>query len=134
MVKGEAVNPKALGPAVGYAHGMRVGEFLFVAGQIGGTPKGDGTWKMEKTMGKQFAKAVENVLEVIRIAGGGPQDVVEMTAFITDMVAYKKARKEIGVAWRKHLGSHYPAMTLVQVAKLYEPGAKVEIKAVAHLG
>lgn len=128
------MNPPELGPAVGYAHGFRAGGFLFVAGQVGGSPRGDGSWAVEDGMARQFGKAIENVVTVVRAAGAGPGSIVEMTAFVTDMDAYRAARKEIGAAWRAAFGKHYPAMTLVQVAGLFEPGALVEIKAVAHLG
>lgn len=134
MVGPTPVNPPELGPAVGYAHGYRAGQFLFVAGQVGGSPRGDGSWAMEEGMARQFGKAIENVVRVVRAAGAGPEHIVEMTAFVTDMGAYRAARKEIGTAWRAALGKHYPAMTLVQVAELFEAGALVEVKAVAHVG
>jgi enamine deaminase RidA (YjgF/YER057c/UK114 family) len=119
---------------VGYAHGYRAGDFLFIAGQVGGTPRGDGSWQMEQGMAAQFARAIENVVAVARGAGAGPDSIVEMTAFVTDMAAYRAARKEIGAAWRRTLGKHYPAMTLVQVTELFEPGCLVEVKAVAFMG
>ncbi|HEX9709569.1 MAG TPA: RidA family protein [Candidatus Thermoplasmatota archaeon] len=134
MVAPRRVDPQALGPAVGYAHGMRAGDFLFVAGQVGGSPRGDGSWALEEGMAGQFAKATENVVAVVREAGAPPERIVEMTAFVTDMAAYRAARKEIGAAWRRALGKHYPAMTLVEVRELFEPGALVEIKAVAYMG
>lgn len=126
------VDAPALGKPIGYAHGMRAGSIVFVSGQIGATGSTDGSLHVvSPDMGAQFEKALENVLQVVRAAGGEPSSIVEMTVFVTDLEAYRARRKEIGAAWRRLLGRHYPAMTLVAVAGLLEPGAKVEIRAVA---
>lgn len=134
MVTIKKVNPKGLGPAVGYSHGVRHGDVLHVAGQIGGTPKGDGTWTVEAGFAAQFEKALRNVVEVVREEGGTPNSIVEMVVFVKDMDAYRKARKEIGQGWRRVMGGHYPAITMVEVTDLFEPGTLLEIRAVAALG
>ena len=134
MVTIKKVNPKALGPAVGYSHGVRHGNTLHIAGQIGGSPKGDGTWTVKDGFAAQFEKALENVLEVVREEGGSPDAIVEMVVFVKDMDAYRKARKEIGGSWKKVFGKHYPAITMVEVTDLFEPGTLLEIRAVAALG
>jgi enamine deaminase RidA (YjgF/YER057c/UK114 family) len=134
VVSLKKVNPKALGPAVGYSHGVRHGDTLHVAGQIGGTPKGDGSWTVRAGIAAQFEKALENVVEVVREEGGAPDSIAEMVIFVKDMEAYRKARKEIGVAWKRIFGKHYPAITMVEVSDLFEPGTLVEIRAVAALG
>ena len=134
MVKTKPVNPKSLGPAIGYAHGTHhESGMVLVAGQVGGDHVGEGKWKIDKGIAAQFGKAVANVVAVVREAGGKPEDIAEMTIFIKDMRAYRASRKEIGAAWRKVMGKHYPAMTLVEVSDLFEDGALVEIKAVAFL-
>lgn len=134
MVNVHPVAPEALGPALGYSHGIRAGELLFIAGQIGGEPTGDGRHKVVPGgLAAQFEKALGNMLTVVEEAGGGPQNVVEMTVYVTDMDAYRKARKELGGAWKKLMGRHYPAMTLVAVSGLFEEGAMVEVRAVAVL-
>ena len=135
MVGASRVDAPALGKAIGYAHGMRVGDVLFTSGQIGARGSADGSLHVvSPDLAAQFEKALENVLEVVRAAGGRAESIAEMTVYVTDMPAYRASRKEIGAAWRKHLGRHFPAMTLVEVKSLVEPDAKVEIRAVASLG
>jgi enamine deaminase RidA (YjgF/YER057c/UK114 family) len=133
MVNIKKVNPKALGPAVGYSHGVRHGATLHIAGQIGGTPKGDGTWTVKKGFAAQFEKALENFVEVVREEGGTPDSIVEMVVFVKDMDTYRKARKEIGAGWNRVMGKHYPAITMVEVSDLFEPGTLLEIRGVAAL-
>jgi enamine deaminase RidA (YjgF/YER057c/UK114 family) len=135
MVKGEAINPPALGSPTGYSHGMRIGEFIFVAGQIGGEPIGQGRVRLVSSeFAPQFERALANVLEVVRTAGGSPTSLVEMTVYVKDMEAYRRSRRELGEIWGRLVGREYPAMTLVAVSDLYEAGALVEIRAIAGLG
>lgn len=79
----------------------------------------------------QFLQALDNVIAVVRAAGGGTDHIVKLMAFVTDMDDYRAARKAIGQGWRERFGKHYPAMSLVRVSGLIEPGAKVEIEGVA---
>ena len=128
----EIVNPASLGAPRGYSNGvlLRGGTILFVAGQIG--------WDedqriVEGGFAAQFGRALENVLAVVREAGGAPDDVGRLTIYVTLKQEYLDARKEIGEAYRRLMGRHYPAMALVEVTALLEPGAKVEIEATAVL-
>lgn len=135
MVKGDPINPPALGPPIGYAHGMRVGDLIFIAGQIGADHIGNGKWKLASDrFAPQFEKALANVLEVVRAAGGDARSVVELTIFVKDMAAYRASRRELKESWKRFLGEYYPAITLVGVSDLYEAGALVEIRAVASVG
>lgn len=128
------VNPPSLGKPVGYAHGVQAGGLLFVAGQVGARPAKDGTLRVvSPDFAAQFEAALANVLEVVRAAGGRPDHLVEMTVFVKDLAAYAAARAALGDAWRRLLGRHYPAVTLVEVSGLFEPGTLVEIRAVAAL-
>ncbi len=126
-----AVQPEHFARPRGYANGMvGRGRLLFVGGQIG--------WNAEQvfeaeTFVEQFAQTLDNVLDVVRAAGGEPSDVADMTIFVTDLNAYRTSAKEIGVVWRERLGKHYPAMALVGVSGLVEPRAMVEIQASAFL-
>lgn len=115
----------------GYANG-RIGEgrVLHVAGQIGWLP--DGTFAATDLMG-QFAQALDNVLAVVRAAGGAPTDVATMTVFVTDVPAYRAQTRALGPIWRERFGKHFPAMALVGTTMLVEPLALVEIQAVAYL-
>ncbi len=129
-----AIDPPSLGPAVGYANGVLAPEgsrILFVAGQV--------AWDRAhnivggRDLAAQFAQALSNFLEVVRTAGGEPSDVAQMTVFVTDVRAYARARKDVGAAWRRLLGRHFPAMALVEVQALLEKGALVEIQGTAAL-
>ena len=134
-MKRQAVNPPSAGRPSGYANGYRAGDFLFVAGQIGGDPTPEGRHKLVSSeFVPQFEKALEGVVAVVKAAGGKATDLVEMTIFVKDIDAYRRTRKAIGPVWRKLMGAHYPAMTLVEVSDFFEEGALVEIKAVAALG
>ncbi len=81
----------------------------------------------------QFEQALRNVVAVVTQAGGRAEDVVRMLVFVTDKAEYLASRGELGGAWRRVMGRHYPTMALVQVAALVEEGAKVEIEAVAAI-
>ena len=127
------INPPSLGPHAGYSNGMlahRGGHFLFIAGQVG--------WNTEHRIVdpgfvKQFGKALENVIQVVKEAGGAPTHIGRLTIFVVDRSDYLSHLHDIGVIYRKFMKNHYPAMTLVEVSALLEPGAKVEIEAAAVL-
>jgi len=70
---------------------------------------------------------------VVRAAGGVPADIAEMTAFVTDVAAYRSGARDLTAPWRARFGRHFPAMTLVGVTGLVDPGALVEIQATAYL-
>lgn len=125
------VRPAELPTPRGYAHGMVAeGRILAVAGQIGTGANGA---LVSPDFVEQFSKALDNVLAVVREAGGEAQSIIQMTIFVTDLDAYRAARKALHLAWVARLGRYYPAMALVGVAGLVEPGAKVEIMALAVL-
>lgn len=106
------------------------GRLLFVAGQIGWD---DQHHLVSDDFAAQFVRALENVLVVIREAGGAPEHIARLTIYVVDKGPYVAARKAIGEHYRRLMGRHYPAMTLVQVSDLLEPGAQVEIEATAIL-
>jgi enamine deaminase RidA (YjgF/YER057c/UK114 family) len=114
----------------GYANGMVcTGRAVHVAGQIGWV---GGAFTTDD-LAEQFGIALDNVIAVVRAAGGAAESIAEMTVYVTDLDAYRTGHKAIGLAWRARMGTHYPAMALVGVAGLVEPRAKVEIQAVAYL-
>jgi enamine deaminase RidA (YjgF/YER057c/UK114 family) len=116
----------------GYANGrIGRGRPVHVAGQIGWDDHGQ---LVSPELGPQFVRAIDNVVAVVRAAGGVPGDIASMTVFVTDLAAYRAAVKDLGVAWRARLGRHFPAMTLIGVSGLVEPGALVEIQATAYVG
>ena len=85
-------------------------------------------------MAAQFGEALGRILRVVEAAGGTASDVGRMTVFVTDMDLYRRSRKAIGPVWRERMGRHYPAMALVEVKSLVEPGALIEIEATAVIG
>jgi enamine deaminase RidA (YjgF/YER057c/UK114 family) len=123
------INPSVLAKAVGYSHGaIARGRKLAIAGQIGW----DASAKLvSRDFAPQFDRALENLAIVLAAAGGGPEDLVSLRIYVVDKRAYQSALKEVGAAYRKHLGRHFPAMALMQVADLLEEGALVEIEGLA---
>ncbi|MCW5730020.1 MAG: RidA family protein [Alphaproteobacteria bacterium] len=123
------LNPDAWAPPKGYSNGVLAeGRQVFVAGQIGWNAAGEFE---SDALGAQAAQALANTIEVLRLAGAGPEHIVRMTWYVTDKKEYLAARAEIGAAYRRHIGRHFPAMTLVQVSALLEDRAKVEIETTA---
>lgn len=116
----------------GFAYGRTGrGSAVHIAGQIGCDERG-----VVSAGGfvPQFARALDNVLTIVRAAGGTPEDIATMTVYVTDIAAYRGALRDLGVAWRARLGKHFPAMALVAVSHLVEPQAVVEIQATAYVG
>lgn len=129
----QIIQPTGWARPKGYSNGIVAeGRVLFVAGQIGWDPTSE-IAKLRPTFAEQFDQALSNVMDVVRSAGGQATDIARMTVYVTDKKEYLAALKQVGEAWRKHLGKHYPAMALVVVAALLEDEAKVEIEATAVL-
>ena len=124
------INPRELGTPRGYSNGMLAppGRMLAIAGQIGW----DGSGKLvSDDFAAQFNRALGNVLSVLHEAGGVPSDLIMLRIYVVDKQRYLAQTKEIGGIYRELMGTHYPAMALVQVADLLEPGAQVEIEGLA---
>ena len=127
------VNPEELGAPRGWNNGMLAragGRTLFVAGQT--ARDGSGTVRPGE-FAAQFDAALGNVLAVVRDAGGAPEDIGRFTIYVTDMARYRASLKALGEVYRRRMGSHYPAMALVEVRALVDPNAMVEIEATAVL-
>ena len=71
------------------------------------------------------------MVEALRAAGGEPDDLVSMQIFVTDAAAYRATLSELGRVWRNRFGRHYPAIALLEVNSLFDPGAQVELMAIA---
>lgn len=125
----DVLQPKHWQPPKGYANGIAAqGRQVFIAGQIG--------WNSEaKLVGIDFPAQVEqallNIVAVLAEAGGEPRHIVRLTWYLTDKAEYLARQKEIGAAYRRVIGRHFPAMSAIFVAGLVEDGAKVEIEATA---
>lgn len=113
----------------GYANGISAkGRLIVTAGVVG--------WNAEERfetddLAGQFRQVLANTLAILAEDGAGPEHIVRMTCYVTDIHAYRAALAEIGAAWRELIGRNFPAMALVGVTALVEPGAKVEIETTA---
>jgi enamine deaminase RidA (YjgF/YER057c/UK114 family) len=119
-------------PPVGYSNGIMVaaGRIVFVAGQVGWD---EAQCFQSEDLVPQFEQALKNVLAVLAFAGGVPQHICRMTAYCTDKQAYLANRRELGRVWRRLMGTHYPAMSMVFVADLLDAPGKIELEATAVL-
>jgi enamine deaminase RidA (YjgF/YER057c/UK114 family) len=123
----ERVNPPALGRPSGFSHAVVAdgGRLVFLAGQVAigadGVVTGD-------TVAEQFERALANLLQALAAAGGSPADLASLTVYTTDLEDYRRHGREIGLAWRRLAGQDYPAMAAVEVSRLWEPAALVEIQ------
>lgn len=112
----------------GYANGMAgTGRTVLVGGQVGW----DAAGRFPAGFVAQAAQALRNILAVVTEAGGGPEHVGRLTWYVLDMEEYRANLRDLGAAYRDVMGRHFPAMTLVQVAALAEPEARLEIEATA---
>jgi enamine deaminase RidA (YjgF/YER057c/UK114 family) len=126
------LSPQGWAPPVGYANGIEVdaGRIVFIAGQVG--------WDANQRFASddivmQFEQALANVLAVLAEAGGSPRHICRITAFCCDKPAYLAARRELGTIWRRAMGTHYPAMSMIFVADLLDSPGKIELEATAVL-
>ena len=116
----------------GYANGIEAeGRMIFVAGQIGWDETGQ--IKTSDFAG-QFRQALSNTLAVLKEASAGPEHIARMTWFITSRAEYSASLAELGAAWKELMGRNYPAMSVIIVAGLVEPDAKIEIETTAVIG
>ncbi len=122
-------NPPSLAKPRGFSHAASArGRTVALAGQIGWDQTGR---LVANEFAPQFERALANLVEALRAAGGEPTDLISLRLYVTDKQQYLAASKELGVAYRKHLGKHFPAMALLQVADLLEDGALVELEGLA---
>lgn len=131
MSRHQVVQPKGWKQPLGYVNGVIAdGRHVFIAGQIGWT---DQATLISDDFVAQVERALMNVVAVLAAAGGEPEHLTRLTWFITDKLSYVLRQREIGEAYRRVIGRHYPAMSLLVVAGLLEEGAKVEIEGTAVL-
>jgi len=125
----EFLQPKNWMSPKGYSNGVAAeGRQVFIAGQIGWNERCE---LVGDDFVRQAERALANIVEVLAEAGGEPRHLTRLTWFITDKAAYVARQKEVGEAYRRVIGRHFPAMSLIVVAGLLEPGAKVEIEGTA---
>lgn len=124
----KTINPESLPKPSGFAHGMLAGNTVFLGGQTA----------LDKDMNivpggivEQFTQAFSNVLTTLREAGGQPEDLVNVTIYLTDVEDYMANGREIGRIWREMAGSQYPAMAGIGVTRLWQKEALIEIQGIA---
>jgi len=124
--------PAGWPPPIGYANGIAVtaGRIVFIAGQVGWDAK---QRFQSEAIAPQFDQALANGLAVLKEAGGAPGHICRMTAYCCDKPGYLAARREMGAIWRKHMGAHYPAMSMIFVSDLLDAPGKIELEATAVL-
>ncbi|MCH7564906.1 MAG: RidA family protein [Gemmatimonadetes bacterium] len=127
----EIINPEDLGAPKGWNNGMlapRNGRILFVAGQA----PSDETGVVESAdFVTQFSLALARAIRVVEEAGGKVEDIGRLTIFVSDMDAYRSSTPSLGAAYRALMGRHYPAMSLVEVSRMVDDNAIVEIETTA---
>ena len=124
----KTINPESLPKPSGFAHGILAGNAVFLGGQTA----------LDRDMNivpggivEQFTQAFSNVLTTLREAGGQPEDLVNVTIYLTDVDDYMANGREIGRIWREMAGSQYPAMAGIGVTRLWQKEAMIEIQAFA---
>lgn len=124
----QTINPESLPKPSGFAHGILAGNTVFLGGQTA----------LDKNMNivpggivEQFTQAFSNVLTTLREAGGQPEDLVNVTIYLTDVDDYMANGREIGRIWRDMAGSQYPAMAGIGVTRLWQKEALIEIQGIA---
>jgi enamine deaminase RidA (YjgF/YER057c/UK114 family) len=125
-----AILPEGWKRPIGYSNAIesKPGKLLFVAGQVGWNEKE--VFESEE-IAPQFEQALKNILTIVETAGGKPEHISRITAFCIDKPAYLKARPELGAIWRKLMGKHFPAMSMIFVADLLDTPGKIELEATA---
>lgn len=127
----DTIQPEGWAKPKGYANGMLADGRLYIGGQIG--------WNAEqvfvaKDFIGQMEQALANIVAIVRAAGGDVHHVTRLTWYVTDKKAYLAAQRDVGEAYRRIMGRHFPVMTMVVVAGLIEDEALIEIEAMAELG
>ena len=116
----------------GYSNGMVAnGPTVFLAGQIGRDAM---TGRFAEGMAAQVEQTLRNIVSILAEAGAEPTAIVRLTWFMTDMTLYRKEMQAIGLGYRRIMGKHFPAMSVIGVHCLVEQHALVEIEATAVLG
>ena len=113
--------PAAIGP---YSPAVKVGNMLFISGQIGLDKDGN----MKETLEEQTEQVLKNLMEILKSAGASEKNVVKTTIYITDMSHFPIVNE----IYAKYFSEPYPARATVAVKELPK-GALVEIEAIAIL-
>jgi enamine deaminase RidA (YjgF/YER057c/UK114 family) len=125
-----ALQPQGWPRPKGYANGMLAeGRIAVTGGVVGWDERG----VFAADFASQAAQVFANIRAILAEAGAGPEHLVRLTWYVVDMDEYTRNLREIGKSYREVFGAHYPAMAVVQVVRLVEPAARIEIEATAVL-
>ena len=126
----EVLHPKGWAAPVGYSNGIAAtpGRIVLIAGQVG--------WDEQQKFHTeeivpQFEQALKNILAVLAEAGGRPEHIGRITGFCCDKQGYLAGRRQLGEIWKRYMGRHYPAMSMIFVADLLDRPGKIELEATA---
>ncbi len=123
------LQPKDWPRPKGYSNGVVArGRLVVLAGQVG--------WDANERivsddLAAQLRQVLLNIRTLLTEAGAGPEHIVRLTWFIADAEDYRGRLREIGEIYREVLGKVYPPMSVIEVKGFVEPGAKIEIEAMA---
>ncbi|WSQ12367.1 RidA family protein [Streptomyces sp. NBC_01231] len=128
----ERINPPDLSPPTGFSHAVVAtgSRTVFLAGQTALDANGK---VVGDSLPEQFERALTNLLTALRAAGGTPSDLARVTVYATDIAAYRIHAPELGLIWRELAGRDYPAMAVVEVVRLWDEQATVELDGFAVL-
>lgn len=127
----ELINPAGLETPVGYAHVAKIsgGNIVHVAGQAPFDETGEVVGKGDFVA--QFSQVMTNLKRAIEAVGGRPNQYAVLTIYVTNLEAYWSNKKPLGRAYRAVFGKYFPAITLVEVKRLYHPECMIEISGLA---
>ena len=127
----ELIDPVGLEKPVGYAHVAKItgGTIVHVAGQAPFDERGQVVGKGDFVA--QFRQVVSNLKTAIEAVGGRPNQYAVLTIYVTTLEAYWNNTKLLGAAYREVFGRYFPAITLVEVKRLYNPDCMIEVSGVA---
>ena len=128
-MENKIIHPEGWKAAKGYANGILSNNGqLFIGGQIGWTR--DQIFE-EKTFIGQMEQTLNNIVVIVKAAGGDVKNIVRLTWYIKDKSEYLNNQKLIGEVYQRIIGKHYPAMSMIVVKDLIEDEALLEIEATA---
>jgi enamine deaminase RidA (YjgF/YER057c/UK114 family) len=127
----ELINPDGLESPVGYAHVAKItgGTIVHVAGQAPFNKSGQVVGKGDFVA--QFRQVMQNLKTAIEAIGARPNQYVVLTIYVTNLEAYWNNKKPLGSAYREVFGKYFPAITLIEVKRLYNPDCMIEISGLA---
>jgi enamine deaminase RidA (YjgF/YER057c/UK114 family) len=130
-MKPRTIHPEGWAPALGYANGMLMADgTLHSGGQIGWD---DNKQFVAGGIIPQMEQALTNIVSIVRAAGGDVDDIGRLTWYVTDKAEYLAKQREVGEVYRRVMGRHFPAMSMLIIKELVEDEAMVEIEATAYI-